>query len=95
MLRRSVEAEPLVDFPVAVVEAVGLEDRERRMITGDVEGGGDRAAEHEQRGLYLVDGAAAIDGIALPAEHLAVLTPGAGNAAISMTWPASLSVKCP
>ncbi|KAA0178691.1 pirin family protein [Cupriavidus cauae] len=45
--------------------------------------------EHEQRGLYLVDGAAAIDGTALPAEHLAVLTPGA-EATVTALEPSRL-----
>ncbi len=33
-------------------------------------------SEHAERGIYLVDGAVALDGEPLPVEHLAVLTPG-------------------
>ncbi|CAG9175200.1 pirin family protein [Cupriavidus respiraculi] len=32
--------------------------------------------EHAQRGLYLVEGEAALDGEALPLEHMALLSPG-------------------
>jgi len=47
-------------------------------------------AEHEERGVYLVDGDITIDGEPLPAQQMAVLTPGAAaklasaNGAIAM-----------
>ena len=39
----------------------------------------DLPPEHEQRGLYVVDGGLIVDGEALPEQHLAVLSPGVAN----------------
>lgn len=46
-------------------------------------------ADHAERGVYLVNGAAVVDNEALPAEHLAVLTPGVG-ATVSALEPSKL-----